>query len=236
MVNTLDLSDSAADSGIRRLLEWLRRYWIVPVTIFIGMYACLPFLAPIFMQVGWETPARMIYALYSTQCHQLPQRSFFLFGTQGMYSLEDVQASWQQTINPMFLRQFNGNPQMGWKVAWSDRMVSMYVSAFIFAPLWWIFRQRIGRLPWWGFALLLLPMAVDGTSHFISDLSGLGQGFRDQNLWLSELTRNAFSVSFYAGDALGSFNSWMRLISGLMFGLGLVWFGFPYLDEVFRGR
>jgi uncharacterized membrane protein len=235
-VNTLDLSKPVAGSKIKQRSGWLKSNWIVPVTGFLGLYACLPFLAPVFMQLGWETPARLIYALYSTQCHQLPQRSFFLFGAQGMYSLPDVQAAWQETINPLLLRQFIGNVQMGWKVAWSDRMVSMYVSAFIFALLWWIFRHHIGRLPWWGFALLLLPMTVDGTTHFISDFSGLGQGFRDQNLWLVQLTHNAFPGSFYGGDALGSFNSWMRLISGMMFGLGLVWFSFPYLDEIFRGQ
>jgi uncharacterized membrane protein len=125
---------------------------------------------------------------------------------------------------------------MGWKVAWSDRMVAMYLSAFFFTVLWWLNRRRIGRLPWWGFALLLLPMALDGTSHFISDFYGIGQGFRDQNLWLALLTHNAFPASFYAGDALGSFNSWMRLISGVLFGLGVVWFGFPYLDDIFGMR
>ena len=88
-------------------------------------------------------------------------------------------------------------------------------------------------LPWWGFALLLLPMAVDGTTHLVSDLSGFGQGFRDTNAWLAALTNHALPAVFYAGDAWGSFNAWMRLITGLLFGLGIVWFGFPYLDETF---
>ncbi len=69
--------------------------------------------------------------------------------------------------------------------------------------------------------------------HF-SDLSGIGQGFRDTNLWLVNLTHNAFLPNFYAGDALGSFNSWMRLITGILFGLGIVWFGFPYVNSVFQ--
>lgn len=76
-------------------------------------------------------------------------------------------------------------------------------------------------------------MAIDGTSHMISDLAGIGSGFRDSNNWLAGLTNNQFSSAFYAGDAWGSFNAWMRLISGALFGLGLVWFGFPYLDESF---
>lgn len=233
----LDLSESATShSGIHIIAGWFKRYWIIPVAAFFGLYVALPFLAPLFMHLGMNAPARMIYTIYSTQCHQLPERSFFLYGPQGMYSLNDIQAVWQNTINPLILRQFIGNDQMGWKVAWSDRMVSMYGSVFIFSLLWWVYRKRIGRLPWWGLLLLLLPMALDGTTHFISDLSGLGQGFRYQNLWLAELTNYAFPSGFYVGDALGSFNSWMRLISGVLFGLGVVWFGFPYLDELFRGH
>jgi uncharacterized membrane protein len=185
------------------------------------------------MAMGWESLANGIYLLYSFQCHQLPQRSFFFFGSQGMYSLSDIQAVWQDTANPLVLRQFIGNPDMGWKVAWSDRMVYMYTSILIFGGIWWLIRRKVRPFPWWGFILLLLPMAVDGTSHLISDLAGIGMGFRDSNAWLATLTNNAFSVRFYAGDAFGSFNSWMRLLTGLLFGLGIVWFGFPYLDKSF---
>ena len=81
--------------------------------------------------------------------------------------------------------------------------------------------------------ILLLPMALDGTTHLISDFAGIGQGFRDSNAWLASLTNNAFHPLFYAGDALGSFNSWMRLLTGVLFGLGIVWFGFPYLNTYF---
>jgi hypothetical protein len=73
-------------------------------------------------------------------------------------------------------------------------------------------------------------MGIDGTTHFLSDITGIGQGFRYTNAWLAALTNNAFPSSFYIGDALGSFNSWMRLLTGVFFGIGVVWFGFPYLD------
>ena len=38
--------------------------------------------------------------------------------------------------------------------------------------------------------------------------------------------------TFYAGDALGSFNSWARLITGLLAGLAIVWLVLPYIDQV----
>jgi uncharacterized membrane protein len=92
-------------------------------------------------------------------------------------------------------------------------------------------RKRVPRLPVWGLVLFLLPMAVDGGTHVLSDLAGIGQGFRDVNLWLVLLTRNIFQPGFYAGDAWGSFNSMMRLLTGVLFGLGVAWFTFPYLED-----
>jgi len=219
---------------LERLAGWFNQHWLGVFAILYGIFVGLPFLAPLVMHFGWDLLGRGIYFFYSFFCHQLPERSFFLFGGQPMYSLSQVQAAWGSGNNPLILRQFIGNSQMGWKVAWSDRMVSMYTSVLLFGLLWQPFRKRVKPLPWWGFVLLLLPMAIDGTTHLISDLSGIEQGFRQSNLWLVELTHNIFPQSFYAGNALGSFNSWMRLISGLLFGLAVVWFSFPYLEAWFR--
>ncbi len=90
-------------------------------------------------------------------------------------------------------------------------------------------RRQVRPLPFWAVSVLLMPMVIDGLTHMISDLAGIGQGFRDSNAWLATLTGNALPATFYAGDALGSFNSWMRLISGVLFGLGVAWLAFPYL-------
>lgn len=150
-----------------------------------------------------------------------------------MYSLAEIQAAWQTTTDPFILRQFIGSPEMGWKVAWSDRMVSMYTSILFGGLLYGLVRKRLKPLSFWMFAVLLLPMVVDGLTHALSDLAGIGQGFRDTNSWLQVITNNAFLITFYQGDALGSFNSWMRLISGILFGFALVGFAFPYINDSF---
>lgn len=225
--------DRTSTPSPEEIPNFLSRYWIIIFGAFFGVYVWMPFLAPLLMHWGWNGPGKLIYFIYSFFCHQLPERSFFLFGQKSMYSLSEVQSAWRETINPVILRQFIGNPQMGWKVAWSDRMVSMYTSTFLFGLLWWPFRKRIKPLPWWGLIIFLIPMGIDGTTHFLSDFAGLGQGFRYSNLWLAALTNHALPASFYAGDALGSFNSWMRLLTGILFGMGVVWFGFPYIDDFF---
>ncbi|MEK6573905.1 MAG: DUF2085 domain-containing protein [Chloroflexota bacterium] len=216
-----------------RLVYRFSRHWLLIFNLLWGVFIGLPWLAPVFMNIGWTGAGRAIYVIYSTQCHQLPQRSFFLFGEKPMYSLSEVQAAWQNTNNPVILRQFLGNPQTGWKVAWSDRMVSMYGGIAIAGLLFGLFRKRLRPLPIWAFALFILPMAVDGGTHLISDVAGIGSGFRDSNAWLATLTGNLFPQTFYAGDALGSFNSWMRLMTGVLFGIGAVWLAYPYLQEAF---
>jgi uncharacterized membrane protein len=110
-------------------------------------------------------------------------------------------------------------------------MISFYASVWLFAVIWYPIRQRIKPISWWRFALLLLPIAVDGGTHAISDLAGIGLGFRDTNAWLAVLTNSAFPTTFYAGDALGSFNSITRFISGLLAGLAIVWLVFPYVFQ-----
>lgn len=212
-------------------LDWLSQHWFAVFFIVYGTWVWLPFLAPVFMHLGWTGAGRAIYFVYSFFCHQLPERSLFFFGEKTMYTLNEIRAAWQNTSNPMILRQFIGNETMGWKVAWSDRMISFYTSIWLFAIVWWPLRRRIKLLPGWGFILLLLPMIVDGSTHTISDLSGIGEGFRDTNLWLATLTNNSLSSAFYAGDALGSFNSWMRFFSGLLAGLAITWFLFPYIFQ-----
>lgn len=217
--------------------RWVYRLtcsWLPVFTLVFGLYVGLPFLAPVFMTLGLEFPARAIYTIYSYLCHQLPQRSFFLFGPQLTYSLAEITTAGGNVTNLLQLREFIGSQTMGWKVAWSDRMVSMYFSILVFAWVWYPLRKHIRQLHWKGFALLLLPMAIDGFTHMVSDFSGISQGFRYTNHWLAALTNNALPNTFYLGDGWGSFNALMRLFTGISFGLGVVWFGFPYLDAYFR--
>jgi mono/diheme cytochrome c family protein/uncharacterized membrane protein len=211
--------------------HWLSRNWLPLFLIVWGLFNLLPWLAPLLMQIGWRSLGEALYLIYAPLCHQLPQRSYFLFGPQWSYSLAEIQAVWQVSDNPLVLRQFVGSPELGWKVAWSDRMISMYTGIWLWALLYWPLRGRIKALSYWGLALLTLPMIVDGGSHTISDFAGIGQGFRYSNDWLAALTNNAFPASFYQGDALGSFNGWLRLITGALFALGAVWFVLPRVDS-----
>ena len=78
-------------------------------------------------------------------------------------------------------------------------------------------------------------MPLDGVTHFMSDVTGgITNGFRYDNQWLANLTGHILPTWFYVGDALGSFNSWARLISGVAFGLAVGYIAFPVLDKAFN--
>lgn len=219
-----------------RFLYWTSLHWLFVLIFIWSAFIISPFLAPVFMKLGWTSAAGVIYLIFSFECHQLPQRSFFLFGPKLMYSLPEIQAAWQPTNNPLILRQFIGNEELGWKVAWCERTTWMYTTILCAGLLYGLFWRRLKAFPLWVFVLLTTPLALDGGSHFLSDLtSGFNNGFRDNNVWLAQLTHYAFFTSFYSGDALGSFNSWMRLSTGILFGIGVVGLVFPLLEAQFSG-
>lgn len=223
---------SVRQSPAQRLEQRLLRGWPVILAVVLGIWVLLPFLAPAAMQAGFIGIAKAIYLFYGIQCHQLPQRSYFLFGPQLSYSLEQINAArGSDNLNPMLLRQFIGNEQIGYKVAWSDRMVSLYTSFAAGVAVYAALRQRIKPLPVLILIALLIPVGLDGVSHTVSDFWGIGNGFRDTNAWLRTMTGDIFPASFYAGDAWGSFNAWMRLISGVLAGVGLAWFLLPRFDK-----
>lgn len=153
-----------------------------------------------------------------------------------MYSFSEVKAVWPLD-GFQGLRQFTGNPEYGYKIAWSDRMMSFYGSIWIGAIIFALVRKRLKPLsPIVWFFVGIVPVGIDGVTHMINDIVAgtSGTGFRDTNVWLQYLTGNVFPSWFYVGDAFGSFNSDMRWITGFLFGLTTVWFIFPMVEQGMR--
>ena len=105
---------------------------------------------------------------------------------------------------------------------------------FPFGLLYAILRERGVRLtpiPWWLFLIFIAPMAIDGTTHLVND--ALRAQFRQTNEWAALLTGQAFPATFYAGDHIGSLNSVLRFITGVLFGYGVVFFLWPMMNAEF---
>lgn len=218
---------------------WVFRHWLPIFLVPLLVFVTLPFLAPVAMAAGSTRLGHAIYLLYTPFCHQLPQRSFFLFGPKLTYTLSEIHAVFP-SLDPWELRTFVGTPAMGWKVAWSDRMVSFYFLTPVFGLVYYILTRlgwRIRPLSLPMLMLTLLPILLDGITHMLNDaLYGISAGgFRDTNAWLAALTANAFPA-FYSGDQYGSFNWWARLLTGILAAWGIAFFAFPWLDRIFAAE
>lgn len=89
--------DRAGSSAIDWLAFALPRHWLLAMNVAVGLYALLPLLAPLFLASGMTAPALAIYRIYSYLCHQLPERSWFIFGEKMAYCQRDA------AIYPMVL-------------------------------------------------------------------------------------------------------------------------------------
>jgi uncharacterized membrane protein len=219
----------------RQVVAFVARHWLALLLTSLFIFTALPFLAPVAMAAGWTQVGYGLYGFYSYFCHQLPQRSWFLFGPKLTYTMAELQR-YEPANSAWAMRSFVGNAELGWKVAWSDRMVSFYFMVPVFGLVYALLRAvgvRVKPISWLVLAVLLAPIAVDGATHALNDvLAGMtGAGFRDTNAWLALLTGNAFP-GFYAGDQLGTFNWWARLITGLLAALGLAFFTLPWLEQL----
>jgi uncharacterized membrane protein len=213
-----------------RAVAWLARHWLLAVNLGIGLFIGGTLLPPLLMHLGLEGPALILYTLYGFNCHQLPERSYFLFGPHGIDTYSKAQViSWG--ANPDHLRGFIGNPTVGFKLGMAERNTAIYATFFLAGLAYALVRNRLFRLRWPRFALLILPMALDGGSHLVSEVTGLG--FRETNAWLAALTGGGLPQSFYAGTTVGSFNWLMRTLTGALFAVACVWFAYPYLEQGF---
>ncbi|MEM7345756.1 MAG: DUF2085 domain-containing protein [Chloroflexota bacterium] len=220
------------------ITRWFEEHWLATFNTGWGVFVILPWLAPVFMNWGLTGLGRSIYFIYNFFCHQLPERSWYFFGEKFSYTQLEVANAWGRPLseisNELVRRQFIGTAELGWKVAWSDRMVSMYTSIFIFGLIYAMLRKRgifMKGIPWWLFILFIAPMGLDGTTHLIND--ALRLDFRQTNEWAVVLTNGVFSPEFYVDDLFGSLNSLLRLITGVLFGYGVVAFLWPVMDQEF---
>jgi len=184
-----------------RMVLWISRHWLALFNVALALYLVVPFMAPVLMRAGLAGPARVVYFLYTPLCHQLPDRSYFLFGEQPVYALEELeQAGVLQGSGILERRRYIGDQQLGWKVALCERDVAIYGAMLAGGLLFGLLRRRGGvpKLSFRVYLLFLVPVALDGLTQLV--------GLRTSN-WL------------------------LRSITGAIFGLATVWLAYPYIDE-----
>ena len=197
-----------------RFIFWLSKHWLAVFNSLALIYVGLPFLAPTLMHLGAETAASLIYTVYRPLCHQLPQRSWFLFGPQISYRLPELMELAGGQVTGAFSSGFVGNRELGYKMAFCQRDTAIYGAIFFFGLLYGLLRRRwdVRPLTWWGYILLgLVPMGIDGGYQFIS--------------YALPLLFPRLSLTPYETTPL------MRIITGTAFGLATIWLAYPYVQS-----
>lgn len=206
-----------------RLSYFLARHYLLLFNLFLAFYVGLPFLAPILKKGGADLPAQAIYRMYSPLCHELAFRSWFLFGEQAYYPLALAGISGVKTFEEasgilapraslyVQARLFEGNEQMGYKVALCQRDVAIWGALLLFGLLFAITGRRFKPLStaiWLLFGIL--PAVLDGGTQLLSQMSLSA---------LANLLPMRESTPF------------LRTLTGFLFGFLTAWFGFPLIEE-----
>ncbi len=185
-----------------KLSAFFEKHWLALFNLGFGLYVALAVLAPVMMHLGHPEAARPIYKLYSFLCHQLPERSYFLFGKRhfvNVYSLSWLEDSgYIRTSSILARRAFVGNGEIGYKMAFCQRCFAIYSTFFLSGIAFGLTGRRWRRLSLKTYLLFLLPLGIDG------GLQAIGL---HQSTWL------------------------LRTITGAMFAVATVWLVYPVLQQ-----
>ena len=202
---------------------WISKHYLAIFNLFLILYIGIPFLAPVFKKIGWNSPAELVYKIYSPLCHQWAFRSFFLFGEQAYYPhaaanisgvLTFEQVSGINDLNDpsrLQARLFEGSSTLGYKIALCERDVAIWGAMALFGIVYALFRRKIPKLHWLIWVIVgVFPIGLDGFSQLFSQLS---------------LPFLRTILPYRESTPL------LRVLTGFLFGIMTAWFMFPLIEE-----
>lgn len=219
----MNTSGSQAITGSDRFSYWLSKHYLAVFNLFLVLYVGIPFLAPVFKKVGWNGPAQVVYKIYSPLCHQWAFRSFFLFGEQPYYPhaaakvpgvLTFEQVTGITDINDpsrLQARLFEGDPTLGYKVAFCERDVAIWGAMALFGLVYAATGRRLPKMHWIVWVLVgVFPIGLDGFTQLFSQIPS---------------TFIQTYLPYYESTPF------LRTFTGFLFGFTTGWFMFPLIEE-----
>ena len=209
-----------------RIMYWISKHYLAMLNVVMLLYFGLPILAPVLMNAGATGPANVIYTVYKPLCHEFGFRSFYLFGEQAYYPLEEAHMQGVITFNEATgiqdlhnpagygryeAREFTGNEAMGYKMALCERDMGIYSAIFLFGIIFAVTGRKIKPLHWMLWILIGLgPIGLDGFSQLFSQMEWS---------WLSGILPYRESIPLF------------RVLTGVLFGFTTAWFAYPSIEE-----
>lgn len=246
-------------SGADRFTYWLGHHYMILFNLFAFLFVAGAVLAPVFMQVGLEVPAKILYTAYKPMCHQFSFRSWFLFGDQPYYPRELAGVEGVMTYEELATLIPDTIITVDGKDAFEAYTYSRFPERLIppEAPAWELSaRKFIGvnnEIVNTGYKMALCErdIAIWG-SFFVFGLffAVLRKRVKIPSLsWILWVLLAIFPVGFDGGSQLLGFltdfipdlviiresTPLLRTLTGSMFGVFTGWFIYPRIEETMAG-
>jgi len=205
---------------MNRLARWLAAHWLAVVNTFFFTYAGLPILAPVLLAAGFTGTANAIYQTYNMVCHQLPTRTYFIFGEQVAMCERCLAIYGTLFVGGLAFNfaRYKALP-LRWYILFALPMALDGGSAFV--------SELAQVIPLWLFWLLWTVIVAVATVILHKQhgyVWQMGVVFLGGYLALAYLQ--------FAGPRISNWT--LRTLTGTIFGVGTVLFAYPILQESFR--
>lgn len=199
--DTPALDSPAINRAASAAVLFVARHWLALFNTAWALYVLLPFAAAALLQMGVTGPARVIYTLYSFTCHQIPDHSYFLFG-------------------PSLVPQ---DPEL--------LAAGMADTGNLFVQRTFVGNEQVG----YKVALCERDVAIYASVLAAGLLyAALRRRVRVRPLPLKWFLLFLLPMAIDGGTQLLGWREstwWLRTLTGALFGLGAVWWAYPYIDE-----
>jgi uncharacterized membrane protein len=154
------------------------------------------YLPAVAHHLGFTWLSKQIYNILGFLCHQMPHRSFFLFGESFMYSKDELLKvmNWSNMFTLNFQDRYTCGDSIGCKFGVCSRCTGIYTGMAAGSIGGWMIHKK--KMPLWGFGFLLIPMILDGGIQLIASIVTPRDPFYESNNTLRFITGFLFGIGF----------------------------------------
>ena len=142
-------------------LMWVDRRRLALLNTLVVPFVVGPVVTPLLLAAGATSAATAFYRFFHLLCHQWAFRSFFVLGSQATFSRDQLNAL---GVDPY---TFVGDAQMGWKMAFCERNLAIFVGLLAFGLAFGLVHRQLQPASFAQFAVLVSPIAIDGLTQLV---------------------------------------------------------------------